>query len=107
MVVDTLADAARTITDTELDRAKAQLRAALLMSRESAAGRCEALAHQLSVYGRPIPADETLADLDAVDVAAVKAELEALMATPPTVATGGESKALGDYAAICARLAPR
>jgi len=95
------------IDQAEVDRAKAQLRAALLMSRESAAARCEALAHQLSVYGRPIPTEETLADLDAVDVAAVKTELEALLATAPTVATVGRSAALGDYAAIAARLAPR
>lgn len=95
------------IDAAEVDRAKAQLRAALLMGRESAAARCEALAHQLSVYDRPIPPDETLADLDAVDVAAVKSELEALLAAPPTVATVGESGALGDYGAIVARLAPR
>ncbi|MEM6490671.1 MAG: pitrilysin family protein [Pseudomonadota bacterium] len=106
--VGAVMNAARDGVDIEeLNRAKAQLRAGLFMGRESAGGRCEALAHQLSVYGRPIAPEETLSDLDAVDVAAVKAELEALMATPPTIATVGASSALGDYDAVAARLAPR
>lgn len=55
----------------EIARAKAQLRAGILMSLESCAAVAEAIARQLLVYGRPIPVDETLARIEAVDAEAV------------------------------------
>jgi predicted Zn-dependent peptidase len=42
------------IGEDELQRARAQLRASVLMSRESSLSRCEHLAQQLLVYGRPL-----------------------------------------------------
>lgn len=64
----------------EIERAKAQLRAGLLMSRESCAGVAEAIARQLLVYGRPLTVGEMLARLEAVDLQAVARVGERLFA---------------------------
>ena len=59
----------------ELARAKAQLKASLLMSRESLASRAEQSAAQMLVFERPIPAVEFADAIDAVtleDVAALE-----------------------------------
>ncbi len=54
------------VTEAELARARAQVKAALLMSLESTGSRCEQLARQLQVFGRVIPTAETVAKLNAV-----------------------------------------
>lgn len=54
------------ITPTELDLAKHQARAAILMSLEDSAARAAALAQSEMVYHRQIPVEETLARIDAV-----------------------------------------
>ncbi|MGE4048071.1 MAG: M16 family metallopeptidase, partial [Acetobacteraceae bacterium] len=54
------------VTDAELARARAQVKATLLMSLESTGSRCEQLARQLQVYGRVVPVQETVAKLNAV-----------------------------------------
>jgi predicted Zn-dependent peptidase len=59
------------VTDTEIDRARAQIKAGILMSLESTASRCEQRARQMIVYKRPIPIEETIARIDAVDKAAI------------------------------------
>ena len=43
------------VNEPELDRARAQVKASLLMSLESTGSRCEQLARQLQVFGRVIP----------------------------------------------------
>jgi predicted Zn-dependent peptidase len=56
------------ITDHELDLAKHQARASILMSLEDSAARAAALAQSEMVYRRQIPVEETLARIDAVTV---------------------------------------
>ena len=51
----------------ELDRAKAQLKAGLLMGRESLLTRAEQAAAQLLVFGRIVPSAEFVTAIDAVD----------------------------------------
>jgi predicted Zn-dependent peptidase len=53
----------------ELARAKAQFKASLFMTRESALARAEAAAGQVLVFGRLIPPSETAAAIDAVQAA--------------------------------------
>ena len=55
-----LADAVETLTDTEVNRARAQLEAGLLMGMESAQGRAEQMARSIEVFGRILPLDELL-----------------------------------------------
>jgi predicted Zn-dependent peptidase len=54
-------------SDEELSRAKAQLKASLFMSRESAASRAEAAAAQVLMFGRILPPAELAQEIDAVE----------------------------------------
>ena len=54
------------ITEPELNRARAQLKASLLMSQESTGSRCEQLARQIQTFGRVIPTAEVLGKINAV-----------------------------------------
>jgi predicted Zn-dependent peptidase len=73
----------------EVHRARAQLKASILMSMESTSSRCEQLARQMMVYGRPVPADEMVAKVEAVDESAVVAVARRLFAGLPTFAAIG------------------
>ena len=53
---------------TELDRARAQYRAGLIMSAESAASRASQIARQLLLFGRPIAKEELMERLSALTV---------------------------------------
>jgi predicted Zn-dependent peptidase len=52
VVVDEIGNAAETITEAEITRAKAQMKAGLLMALESSGARAEQLARQMMIYGR-------------------------------------------------------
>jgi len=56
----------------ELARARAQLKASLMMALESCFAQSDELARQLLVYGRRIPPEEMVAKIDAVDEAAIR-----------------------------------
>ncbi len=95
----------RDVTQEELDRAKAQLRASLLMSLESTGSRTEQLARQLQVYGRVIPIEETKAKIAAVTVEQVQqAAARAFRGTPTLAALGPAGKVPG-LPAIAEKLA--
>ena len=57
------------VTDAELSRAKAQLKAATFMARESTAARAEQAAGQLLTFGRLFSIAETAEAIDAVTAA--------------------------------------
>ena len=59
-------------TEEETARARAQLKASLLMGLESPHARCELMAGHLYAYGRVLDVEELVRRIDAVDVAAVK-----------------------------------
>lgn len=94
----------RRVSGDEIDRARAQLRAGLLMGQESASGRCEQLARQILVYGRPVPMAEVLAELEAVDERAVLRAAARIFATPPTLASLGEIAGVEPLERLAARL---
>jgi predicted Zn-dependent peptidase len=73
LVVDEISNTAETITEAEIDRAKAQMKAGLLMALESSGARTEQLARQMMAYGRPIPLNEIVARVDAVTVESARA----------------------------------
>ena len=56
----------------ELTRARAQLKASLMMALESCFAQSEELARQLLIFGRRIPEGEIIAKIDAVDEAAIR-----------------------------------
>lgn len=70
LVADELRRAADGVTEAETTRARAQLKAGMLMGLESPFSRCERLARALMVWGRVPTVEETVAKIDAVDAAA-------------------------------------
>ncbi len=79
LVVDEIAGCAETISDAEIARAKAQMKAGLLMALESSGARVEQLARHMIAWGRPIPLDELVAKVEAVTVESAGAAGRALI----------------------------
>ncbi|HEV7960632.1 MAG TPA: pitrilysin family protein [Rhizomicrobium sp.] len=78
------------LADSEVARARAQLKVSLLMGMERPGTRAEQIAGQLVALGRVQDAAEIVAQLDAIDVAAVKAyAARVIEAGRPTIAAVG------------------
>jgi predicted Zn-dependent peptidase len=104
VVVDEIVTAADNITEAEIARAKAQMKAGMLMALESSGARAEQLARQIIVHGRPVPMDEIVAKIDAVTVESTREAGRGLIArSRPAVAALGPS-GLDSTAAIADRL---
>ena len=89
-----LSEAVETLTETEVQRARAQLEAGLLMSLESAQGRADHMARSIEVFGRILSLDEILGHLRAVDASAAKAAGAALLDGRAAIASVGAQLAL-------------
>jgi len=79
VIVEEIANTADTLSEPEIARAKAQMKAGLLMALESSGERIGQLARQLIMYGRPIPVDELVAKIEAVTVKSARAAGGALL----------------------------
>ena len=91
--------------EAEIRRAKAQMRAGLLMSLESTNARMDALGANLLVYGRDMPPEEVSRKVEAVtaeDLARVAARI---LKGRPTLAAMGPLAKLDPLAKIAERLA--
>jgi predicted Zn-dependent peptidase len=75
--------------EDEVRRARAQMKAGLLMSLESTNARADGLATQLLIYGRPIPVEEMAARIDAVSGEDIARVARRLVAGPLTLAAMG------------------
>jgi predicted Zn-dependent peptidase len=73
LVVDEIANTAETLTEEEVARSKAGMKAALLMALESSGARAEQLAFQMFAYGRPLSIEEIVTKVDAVTVQSARA----------------------------------
>jgi predicted Zn-dependent peptidase len=82
-------DLAETLSPAELERARAQLKAGLLMGLESCAGQAEWIGRTLLSFGRPILPEEVEAAIDAVTVEAARAAGAAMLAAPLALASVG------------------
>lgn len=60
VILEELRKVADTVDASEIDRARAQIRAGLLMAHESPAARASQIARQVLLYGRPIPNEELM-----------------------------------------------
>jgi predicted Zn-dependent peptidase len=108
VVVDEIGMAATNINEAEIARAKAQMKAGLLMALESSSARAEQLARQMIIHGRPIPLEEIVAKIDAVTVDSARAAgLKLLTDSRPTVALLGPGPGLESAAAIAESLERR
>jgi predicted Zn-dependent peptidase len=104
-----LCDEARKLDDgfapPELARAKAQMKAGLLMSLESTSARCEQMAQHMLIHGTPFDPDDLIRRIDAVDDAAIGRVVQGWRKAPPTLAALGPVGSLEDFERLRARLA--
>lgn len=105
VIGDELARVAETLDDTEIARARAQLKASILMSLEGTSSRCEQLAQQMLIFGHPLPVAEVVAKIDAVDRAAVLETARSMSRMSPTVAVIGPREAAEQGARFIRRAA--
>jgi predicted Zn-dependent peptidase len=91
--------------EIELRRARAQVKASLLMSMESTGSRCEQLSRQIQIFGRVIPTAETVSHLDAVTVEDIRRAAARIFRGVPTLAAMGPASAVPGLSHITDRLA--
>jgi predicted Zn-dependent peptidase len=89
LIAEVIADAAEAATQRELDRARAQAKAGLLMSLESSWGQAAYVARQLSVHGRLVEPAEVVADIERVTLDQVRAAGARMLAGPRAGASIG------------------
>ena len=107
VAADELASIAQSVHPDEVMRAKAQLRASLLMSRESVSNCGDALARQIMLFGAPQDDAVLLAAIDNVDENAVRnMALELICGNRPALACVGPPTKLIDNDDLAARLTP-
>lgn len=96
------------ITEEEAARARAQMKAGLLMSLESSSSRAEQIARQYMIHGRVLTPDEIIKKLDQVDAAALQRVAKRVLTSgAPALAAVGPlaSSGLESYEHIAARFA--
>jgi predicted Zn-dependent peptidase len=108
VVIDQIGNATETLNETEVSRAKAQMKAGLLMALESSEARVGQLARQMLAYGRPIPLEEIVAKVDAVTVESARtAGRDLIGRAKPAIAALGPGSGLASTAAIAESLVRR
>lgn len=93
------------VTAEELDRAKAQLKAGMLMGRESMMTRADQQAKHLLFRNKVLDLEGLIAAIDAVDKAAIARVAKRMFTTRPTLAALGPLDKLEAFNSIEERLA--
>jgi predicted Zn-dependent peptidase len=91
-------------TDAELGRAKAQMKAGLLMSLESTGARCEQMAQYMLIHGTLFDPADMVQKIEAVDNAAIQRVVAKWRSAPPTLAALGPVGDLESFDKMRARL---
>jgi predicted Zn-dependent peptidase len=96
VIIDELLRAAESITETEVKRARAQIKSSLLMSMESPASRSGQIARQILLYGRVVTNEELNERLSAISAERLRELAERLFtqSNPTIVAVGPVSGAM-------------
>lgn len=100
VIMKELQKTSEAVTIEELNRARAQYRAGLMMSRESAASRASQIARQMMLYGKPVSMEELLDRLSNITVERLADLSSRLFTTAPSVAAIGPVGALAPYDSI-------
>jgi predicted Zn-dependent peptidase len=107
-IADEIARSVEALDEAEIRRAKAQLRAGLLMSLESPVSRAGQIARQMLIWGRPLTTREILEGVEAVDRAQLlRLAGEIFHGSPATLALVGPVETAMSADAFAARLAGR
>lgn len=101
VIVDEINNAVETLTEAEIARAKAQMKAGLLMALESCSARAEQMARHILAYGRPLTAEELVARIDAVSVESTRNAARGLLSrSRPAVVALGSGRGLDSAVAF-------
>lgn len=104
LICDEIKKMTDSVSDEELTRARAQIKASILMALESSSSRCEQLARQMMVFNRPLPTEEIVARIEAVDKDAILKAAQRIFKTPLTLAALGPISQLDEFGKIQNRL---
>ena len=106
ITIDEMKRAADTMSDEEVARARAQMKAGMLMGLESPSNRAERLARLIQIWDRVPPLEDTIARIDAVTTADVRAmAAEVAHAAPAALALYGPVDGAPTLAALRERRA--
>ncbi len=83
ITIDEMKRAAQDMRPDEIERARAQMKAGLLMGLESPSNRAERLARMIQIWGRVPPLEEVVEKIDAVTLADVRRLAERTAAEAP------------------------
>ncbi len=103
---DILLDVTRQVTDAEVQRAKAQLKAGLVMNLESVSSRADQIARQYMAFGRVPELSDIMARIEAVrseDICALAKSL--FCGVKPAMSAVGDLNGLAPYETIAAKFA--
>lgn len=89
LIEEAVAAAAKDASQRELDRARTQAKASLLMSLETTWGQAHYVARQLAVHGRLVEPAEVISWIEAVTLDQVRAAGAKMLAGPPARASIG------------------
>jgi predicted Zn-dependent peptidase len=104
MIASEILRVADDLDEGEIARARAQLKASILMTLESTTARCEQAARQIMLFGRPIAPREIVAKIEAADKETIRRVARRLTASAPTVALVGPIGGVRDYGRVVERL---
>ncbi|MBI2255130.1 MAG: insulinase family protein [Proteobacteria bacterium] len=104
IVCDELLKLPDDMSEEELRRAAAQLKAGILMAREKTSARCEHLAAQILIHDRVMTPAEIVAKVDAVGIADLARVARRLIASKPTLTAMGPIGRVMDLASLRGRL---
>jgi len=85
------------VSDKELDRAKTQLKASMLMALESSSSTAEVMARQSLIHKRIIPTDEIIANVESVTKEEIQKAARMLFSSKPTYTLLGNLKTYPSY----------
>ena len=106
LTLDEIKRAADTLSEAEIARARAQMKAGMLMGLESPSSRAERMARMLQIWGRVPDLDEVVARVDAITLADVRAmAAQMACAAPMALALYGPVSGAPDWDALKARRA--
>lgn len=107
VICDELRKLTNSITSEELKRAKAQVKASLLMSQESSVARAEKLVGNLAVFGKYIPVSEIITKIEKVSIDSVQNYAKKILTDSSrlTLASLGKIDKLYNYDEIIKKLA--
>ena len=83
LTIDEMKRAAEDMTPAEVARARAQMKAGLLMGLESPSSRCERLARMTQIWGEVPPLEDTVSRIDSVTTGDVRIFAEDLVGKAP------------------------